>query len=61
MKLWFYLLPLKDRKALDKLELPWEIVGRNTTQLYVVIVSREEPDRSLLPVQRVSHRRTQFV
>ena len=53
MKFWFYLLPLKDRKALDKLELPWQIVGRNTTQLYVVIVSREEPDRSVLRVQRV--------
>jgi V/A-type H+/Na+-transporting ATPase subunit I len=52
MKLWFYVLPLRDRSALNKLELPWQIVGRDTTHLYVAIVSREEPARSILPVPR---------
>lgn len=53
MKLWFYVLPVKHRAALHTLELPWKIVGRDTTHLYLVIIARDEPERAILPVPRV--------
>jgi V/A-type H+-transporting ATPase subunit I len=53
MKLWFYVLPMKQRAALSKLNLPWQIVGRDHTRLYLVLIAREEPPASVLPVPRV--------
>jgi V/A-type H+-transporting ATPase subunit I len=53
MKLWFYVLPVKQRAALGKLDLPWQIVGRDHASLYVVLIAREEPPASVLPVPRV--------
>jgi V/A-type H+-transporting ATPase subunit I len=53
MKLWFYVLPAKQRRALGKLDLSWQIVGRDQTRLYVVLISRDEPPASVLPVPRV--------
>ena len=52
MKLWFYVLPAKKRMALRKLDLPWQIVGRDRGHLYVVLISREEPPAAILPVPR---------
>jgi len=52
-KLWLYALPVKDRAALDKIDLPWAIVGREPTALQVVVVSHEEPPITLLPVLRL--------
>ena len=53
VKLWFYVLPVKQRRALSKLELPWQILGRDQTRLYVVLISRDEPPASILPVPRL--------
>ena len=53
MKLWFYVLPTKHRRALEKLDLPWQILGRDQTRLYVVLISRDELPASILPVPRV--------
>ena len=53
MKLWFYVLPAKQRAALGKLDLPWQIVGRDRSHLLVVLIAREEPPDSILPVPRV--------
>ena len=53
MKLWFYVLPAKQRRALEKLDLPWQILGRDQTRLYVVLISRDELPASILPVPRV--------
>ncbi|MFC3616773.1 V-type ATP synthase subunit I [Lutimaribacter marinistellae] len=50
--LWFYKLPLKERDALDSLEIPWQIVHRDHLHYYVVLISRDEPDTDLLPVPR---------
>jgi V/A-type H+-transporting ATPase subunit I len=52
LKLWFYVLPVKNRAALSKVDLPWQIVGRNRANLYLVVISKEEPPAALLPVPR---------
>ncbi len=52
-KLWFYVLPAKQRRALSKLDLPWQILGRDQTRLYLVLISRDEPPATILPVARV--------
>jgi V/A-type H+-transporting ATPase subunit I len=53
MKLWFYVLRLKQGGALKKLDLPWQILGRDRQHLYLVLISRDEPPASILPVPRV--------
>ena len=53
MKLWFYVLPARQRRALLKLDLPWQILGRDRNRLYLVLISRDEPPASVLPVPRV--------
>ncbi|MFG5380080.1 V-type ATP synthase subunit I [Yoonia sp. R2-816] len=52
IQLWFYQLPVKERASLDRLDVPWEIVSRDTQFFYVAILSTEEPDEDLLPVPR---------
>jgi len=51
-RLWLYVLPVRERHALDKLDLPWQIVGHAPTELHVAVISREEPPADLLPVKR---------
>ena len=53
MRLWLYPLPIKERAALDRLELPWAVVGRGPTTLHVAVVSREEPPLDALPVRHI--------
>lgn len=52
-RLWFYLLPIRDRAALDRVDLPWQILGKGPTNLQVAVISPEEPPEDLLPVPRV--------
>ena len=52
-RLWFYLLPAKERAALSKLTLPWQIVDRTGNLLHVVVIAPDEPPPELLPVARV--------
>ena len=51
-RLWFYLLPVNKRAVLDNLELPWQIAGRNARHYYLILISADEPDKNLLPVER---------
>ena len=51
-RLWFYVLPSGKSAALEKLDLPWEIVRRDQRLTYVVVVAKEEPPEDLLPVPR---------
>ena len=51
--LWFYALPVKERAALAEVNLPWQIVGQDTTTLQLVVVSEDEPASDLLPVPRL--------
>ncbi|MEM6486740.1 MAG: V-type ATP synthase subunit I [Pseudomonadota bacterium] len=51
-KLWFYILPIKERRALDRVALPWAVVGRDRTRLFLAVVAEHEPPADLLPVPR---------
>ena len=51
-RLWFYDVPLKHRAALDRLDLPWCVVGRGPTALHVAVIAQEEPPADILPVSR---------
>jgi V/A-type H+-transporting ATPase subunit I len=53
-RLWLYLLPKKQAAALDRLELPYAVVGGTATALEVVVISPEEPPVNLLPVTRTA-------
>lgn len=53
LRLWLYPLPIKDRGALARLDLPWAIVGRGPTTLHLVVIAREEPPPEALPVGRI--------
>lgn len=53
LRLWLYPLPIKDRSALDRLTLPWAIVGRGPTTLHVAVIARDEPPLNALPVRRI--------
>ncbi|MGR7994844.1 V-type ATP synthase subunit I [Xanthobacter sp. ZOL 2024] len=52
-RLWFYALPIGQRAALDLVRLPWHVVRKGTTNLYVAVIAPEEPPDDLLPVPRV--------
>lgn len=53
LRFWFYILPLSKKAALDTLELPWEIVHQDNLSAYVLVVAKDEPPSSLLPVARI--------
>jgi V/A-type H+/Na+-transporting ATPase subunit I len=52
MRLWFYVLPTKHRRALKGVRLPWQLVHRDPARLFVVVIDRNEPPADLLPVAR---------
>jgi V/A-type H+-transporting ATPase subunit I len=51
-RLWFYQVPHTKAKQIQGLELPWQIVGEDHLNVYVVIVAKEEPPTDILPVPR---------
>jgi V/A-type H+-transporting ATPase subunit I len=51
-RFWFYSLPLRQLRALDAVDMPWQIVHRDNRLAYLVIISREEPPDDILPVPR---------
>jgi V/A-type H+-transporting ATPase subunit I len=53
LRVWLYPLPIKERKALERLDLPWAIVGRGPTTLHVAVVSADEPPGDALPAKRI--------
>jgi V/A-type H+-transporting ATPase subunit I len=52
LRLWFYVLPVGQRRALDQVQLPWQIVRRDNRYHYVVVLAEKEPPADLLPVPR---------
>lgn len=52
-RLWFYILPQRDRRRLRELQLPWHVVHKDNRSFWVVVISPTEPDPKLLPVERV--------
>ena len=51
-RLWFYQVPHTKAKQIQELKLPWQIVGEDNLNVYVVIVAKEEPPSDVLPVPR---------
>lgn len=51
-KLWFYTIPVNQLHELQTLELPWQMVGRDSRHARVVVIHPEEPPAGLLPVPR---------
>ena len=51
-RLWFYVLPAGKRRALERLEIPWQIVHLDQRLAYVVLIAEEEPAPDILPVPR---------
>ena len=51
-RLWFYQVPHTKAKQIQTLELPWQIVGEDHLNVYVVVIAKEEPPNDLLPVCR---------
>ncbi|TVS00450.1 MAG: V-type ATP synthase subunit I [Rhodospirillales bacterium] len=52
-RLWLYAVPVKDRAALDRLDLPWAVVGRSETALHVAVIAADPPPPGALPVPQV--------
>lgn len=53
LRVWLYPVPIKERKALERLALPWAIVGRGPTTLHVAVVSADEPPGDAVPAKRI--------
>lgn len=53
LRVWLYPLPKKERRALDRLELPWAIVGQGPTTLQVAVIADDEPPADALPVKHI--------
>ncbi len=51
-RLWFYQVPHTKAKQIQKLELPWQLVGKDHLNVYVVIIAKQEPHADILPVPR---------
>lgn len=49
---WFYRLPVKHRKTLDDLPMPWAILHQDHRSLYVVLIAPDEPADDILPAPR---------
>ncbi|OAB55212.1 ATP synthase subunit I [Phormidium willei BDU 130791] len=52
LRLWFYMLPTGQRRALRDVALPWQIVQQDHRFIYLVVIARDEPPGDLLPVPR---------
>jgi V/A-type H+/Na+-transporting ATPase subunit I len=52
LRLWFYLVPHYQMKALEEVKLPWEVVQEDHRFNYVVVISKDEPDPHAMPVPR---------
>ncbi|QIA65577.1 V-type ATP synthase subunit I [Vibrio astriarenae] len=52
LRFWFYVLPLKKSAALSSLEVPWQEIYRDQKNAYIIVVSENEPDSGILPVER---------
>lgn len=51
-RLWFYQVPHTKAKQIQGLELPWQIVGEDHLNIYVVVIAKAEPPADMLPVPR---------
>ncbi|CAM3677327.1 V-type ATP synthase subunit I [Parendozoicomonas haliclonae] len=52
VRLWFYVVPLKEMTEVQALELPYEVVHQTNKNAYVVVLSEQEPSADILPIKR---------
>lgn len=52
LRLWFYVVPHYKMRWLQSLELPWQVVQRDSRNSFVVVIAPEEPPADALPVPR---------
>jgi V/A-type H+-transporting ATPase subunit I len=51
LRLWFYVVPLKDMKQVETTDLIWEVISRDNRFCYVTVISESPPEG--MPVERV--------
>jgi V/A-type H+-transporting ATPase subunit I len=51
-RLWFYRIPHRELKRVNKLTDPWQLVAKDHGFAYVVVISKQEPRPEMLPVPR---------
>jgi V/A-type H+-transporting ATPase subunit I len=51
-RLWFYRVPHRELKRVNKLTDPWQLVAKDHGFAYVVVISKQEPRPEMLPVPR---------
>lgn len=51
-RLWFYEVPHRQRATMADVDLPWMEVGRSHRTHFIVVVSKQEPPESAMPVPR---------
>lgn len=51
-KLWFYRVPERLASAMQSVDLIWQQVGEDSEFRYIVVIDREEPPSSSMPVPR---------
>jgi V/A-type H+/Na+-transporting ATPase subunit I len=51
-RLWFYRIPHRELKKVNKLTDPRQLVAKDHGFAYVVVISKQEPRPEILPVPR---------
>ncbi|WP_417516861.1 V-type ATP synthase subunit I [Marinobacter sp.] len=51
-RLWFYLVPNYKMQDVEQSHLPWIVVHRDNRHTYIVAIAEQEPQASIMPVQR---------
>ena len=51
LSLWFYVVPHKDMKYFESVDLIWEVISRDSRFCYVTVISENQPEG--MPVERV--------
>lgn len=50
--LWFYEVPHRKRRDLDRVTLPWVEVARSPSTHYIVVIAKEQPPGAMMPAPR---------
>lgn len=52
LRFWFYILPKNNHLTLQSIEIPWQIVAENDHEYYLILVSKDEPSREVIDLDR---------
>lgn len=51
LRFWYYIVALRQFEQMDKEELTWAVVKRDLRQVYLIVISEQEPSRNRMPVR----------